>query len=290
MAKKQRKMSDEDAGLPFFKFFIQKWLLGNIQFCSIEAQGLFVNICVLYWGKRCELTSEQIQKSYPKKYLKFIKELESQEVLKISDGKISISFLDEQLKDCQEVSELNSRNALEGWKQRKSNATALPPHSERIANAMPQEEDKDKDEEEDKDKIPSEGLLRNFEVIEDSKPKEPIILKAKLPEAGGANFEDYEEWAGDVITGKDYKFTEMLMKEPFKVNGALAEYAKSFLGLLAQYPNKKPPDQHRFRVALIGHISENIKKIGNGQRNNSKGTLGQNDPENGKDYKSAGGF
>lgn len=274
MAKKQkRKTSDEDAGLPFFKFFIQKWILGDIRFCSIEAQGLFINICVLYWGKRCDLSYDQIVKSYPKKYQKFIEELKSQKVLKISEGKISISFLDEQLKECNEQSEINREIALEAWKQRKSNATALPPHSERDANAMPQDkdEDKDKDKDEDKDKSLGGGLEPNYEIVAEDQVQEPIKLTAKAANHWAAEFSDYEQWTEDVIQGNDILFPTMLKNEGLILNGALSDYAKSYLKLLAEYPKKAPPDQHRFRVALIGHIRENYNKVKNEQ---AKGIFG----------------
>lgn len=105
-----------------------------------------------------------------------------------------------------------------------------------------------------------------------------------------ANFKDYEQWTKDVVEGNDQYFPVMLKNEGIKLNGELIPLAKSFLGLLAQYPKKAPPDQHRFRVALIGHISENTNKNYNGKRNTTKGSTGQNGPEPDKDYRANGGF
>jgi hypothetical protein len=37
--------------LPYFKFEPSEWITGNITLCSMEAQGLFVNLCAYYWIK-----------------------------------------------------------------------------------------------------------------------------------------------------------------------------------------------------------------------------------------------
>lgn len=287
MAKKDKKQSED---LPFFKFFIQHWMVGNIQFCSHSSQGLFINLCVLYWAKKCELTFDQAMKSYPRKK-KYLDELVSNGVVKISEGKVNISFLDEQLTVLKVESETNSENAKKRWNPTKSDATAMPNICEEDATAMPKEEEKKRIEEKRKEeeKTCVDGVEFKIDFTEEAS-KEPIVLKTKIPNSDAANFSDYEQWTEDVIKGNDALFEQMLMKEPIKVNGALTEYAKSYLKLLAEYPKKAPPDQHRFRVALIGHISESINKNYNGKRNNTKGSIGQNNPEPGKDYRAGGGF
>jgi len=90
--------------------------------------------------------------------------------------------------------------------------------------------------------------------------KENEIEKEKLnTDKGDADFQDYEKWTDDVISGSDFLFAPMIRNKGVKVNGDLAELARSHLALLAKYPNMRPTDQHRFRTSLIGHIEEKSK-------------------------------
>ena len=47
-------------GLPYFKFTPSEWLTGNICFEPLEVQGLFINICALYWQRDGQLSIEDI--------------------------------------------------------------------------------------------------------------------------------------------------------------------------------------------------------------------------------------
>ena len=57
--------------LPYFQFEPAEYLTKDISFCSLSAQGLFINICSFYWQRQCKLTKEQ-----------FLKELENLKVNK----------------------------------------------------------------------------------------------------------------------------------------------------------------------------------------------------------------
>ena len=35
--------------LPYFKFYPGIYITGDVTLCSLEAQGLFINICSFYW-------------------------------------------------------------------------------------------------------------------------------------------------------------------------------------------------------------------------------------------------
>ena len=37
--------------IPYFKFFTGEWANGEITAESYEVQGVFINICSLYWDK-----------------------------------------------------------------------------------------------------------------------------------------------------------------------------------------------------------------------------------------------
>lgn len=80
--------------LPYFQFEPAQYLTGNIQFCSFESQGLFTNICAIYWQRECNLTLIQLKKKFDK--IDLINELIENEVIKIDADNIIIEFLDEQ--------------------------------------------------------------------------------------------------------------------------------------------------------------------------------------------------
>jgi uncharacterized protein YdaU (DUF1376 family) len=75
----------------------------------------------------------------------------------------------------------------------------------------------------------------------------------------GADFADYEQWVADAKSGNDFVFADLIRNQGLHVNGHMAEYCDSYLALLAEYPRKRPPDQHRFRIGLSNHIREKLK-------------------------------
>jgi hypothetical protein len=145
------------------------------------------------------------------------------------------------------------------------------PISEGINSPVnPQSKEEESKEEETKLNVGGDEI--KISIVPKPPEGKKYSIAAKLPNAENASFEDYEHWTEDVIKGNDSQFEQLIMKERIPLNGALAELAKSYLSLLAQYPKKCPPDQHRFRVALLGHIRENINKNDNGNRTTNQGT------------------
>lgn len=94
--------------LPYFQFEPAEYMAGSIQFCSLEAQGLFINICCLYWQRSCELTIEQINKRFQKPEL--LNDLINQGIIDVSLDKIEIIFLKRSYKKHQSISKKNSIN------------------------------------------------------------------------------------------------------------------------------------------------------------------------------------
>jgi hypothetical protein len=80
--------------LPYFQFEPAQYYSGNIQFCSFESQGLFINICVFYWERDCELTINQINKKWSRPEL--LDELLKEDIIKVDGNNIIVEFLDEQ--------------------------------------------------------------------------------------------------------------------------------------------------------------------------------------------------
>ena len=113
--------------LPYFQFEPAEYLAGDIMFCSYAAQGMFNNICALYWQKDCELKYSQTIKRFGNEEL--IKELISENIIKSKNDKITINFLNEQYAKATIKSVINSDNGKKGaakrW-QKDSEAIATP--------------------------------------------------------------------------------------------------------------------------------------------------------------------
>lgn len=129
--------------LPFFKFFVSEWNDGKIVDCTMEAQGLFINLCSLYWSRLGELDNATAMRKLCQRNATAYKELKTSKIIKVLGNKISIEFLDEQLGERKHVSEEARKTALKRWNK---DANAMPTHSQRNANAMHRREDKKREE------------------------------------------------------------------------------------------------------------------------------------------------
>lgn len=103
---------------PYFKFTVSEWMTGDIVFESLSVQGLFINICALYWQRDGNLSIEDINKRY--KNPTELNDLLGRFIF-TNDTLIYINFLDEQLIDANHVSKVNSEN---GKKSAESRANA----------------------------------------------------------------------------------------------------------------------------------------------------------------------
>jgi len=120
--------------LPYFKFIPTEWLTGNICFEDLEMQGLFINICALYWQRSGKLSVEDIEKRYKKPFA--LQSLLSGYTT-VTDGFISIKFLDEQLEQFTHKSVVNSLNGKKGGRPKGNTSEDLterkPKKTERLA-------------------------------------------------------------------------------------------------------------------------------------------------------------
>jgi hypothetical protein len=113
--------------LPYFKFEPAEYLTKDISFCSISAQGLFINICSYYWQRQCSLTLEQISRrfNYPNELNELIKE----GIIDVTENNVKIKFLDIQLDDVSRLSNKNSANGSKGGRPKKNpNETQTEPN------------------------------------------------------------------------------------------------------------------------------------------------------------------
>lgn len=177
--------------LPYFQFEPAQYLTGNIQFCSLEAQGLFSNICSIYWQRECELTKDQLYRKFSQHEL--INELIQEKVIKLDGQKIIISFLFTQYITISGIKQKLSDAGKKGA-DKKNKATLKPPLSHPKKNQK------------------GGSSIREEKIIEDKINVRPLVLltadqieKARLKLIG------CYEWGLDELenhkqkTGKKYK-------------------------------------------------------------------------------------
>ncbi|MFO0435983.1 MAG: hypothetical protein ACK5ZT_12145 [Sphingobacteriaceae bacterium] len=118
--------------LPYFRFEPSEWDNGNIQMCSRESKGLFIDLCSLYWSRLGELPYALALQKLCNGIEVALQELKMQDIVGVIDGQIVIDFLDEQLSERGQVSEKRRNAAQKRWNdasalqvQSKSNAKRI---------------------------------------------------------------------------------------------------------------------------------------------------------------------
>jgi len=86
--------------LPYFKFYCSEWNDGNITMHDLPQQGLFINICSLYWSRKGDLTKDFVLRRFPM-YSNCFDTLVEDGIINLNKNlnkeNIEIRFLDEQL-------------------------------------------------------------------------------------------------------------------------------------------------------------------------------------------------
>lgn len=124
--------------LPYFKYFPSEWVTGDITLCSMETQGLFVNLCCYYWMKNCSMSLANAKQRFSK-YEASLNELLKIGILKIDENEnVVINFLDKQMNEFVNVSEKRSLSGALG-------GLAKAKHLPKIAIAKPSNKDKEKE-------------------------------------------------------------------------------------------------------------------------------------------------
>ncbi len=120
--------------LPYFKFEPTEWDNGNIQMCSRESKGLFIELCSMYWARLGEVPYALALQKLCNGNKDAMHELTEHEIIGVIEGQIVIEFLDEQLSEFNDTSEKRRNAANKRWK----NANALQKQSK--SNAIRGEE------------------------------------------------------------------------------------------------------------------------------------------------------
>jgi len=146
---------------PYFKFTATEWLTGDIVFESLELQGLFINVCAVYWQRDGKLSIEDLIKRYKNESL--INQLIDKYVWSYN-GTILIKFLDEQLVEANHISKINSENGKKGAEAKRNKATAKRPLNDSKAILSKEEKELNKNNNKNKNKIREYVFLTKSEL------------------------------------------------------------------------------------------------------------------------------
>lgn len=144
---------------PYFKFTATEWLTGDIVYESLEIQGLFINVCALYWQRDGKLTIEDLIRRYKNESL--INQLIDRYIWN-EQGNILIKFLDEQLIEANHISKVNSENGKKGAEAKRNKANAKRPLND--SKAILSKEEKELNKNKNKNKIREYVFLSQSEL------------------------------------------------------------------------------------------------------------------------------
>lgn len=148
--------------LPFFKFEPNQWENGNIQICSREEKGLFIDLCCMYWSRLGDVPLKLAINKLCAGNATAFDSLIRENIFTVIDGLICIDFLNEQLDEFDNTSKVNSKNAKDGWIKRR----LAKEESERNATAsIPQCENDAIREEKKREENTPKGEGINFEIL-----------------------------------------------------------------------------------------------------------------------------
>lgn len=224
--------------LPYLKFNASEWITGQITLEDFYTQGVFINICALYWFKSARLETSEIKRRLKCKQAT-IDLLFANSHIKADGDHIKISFLDEQFIERGYVSEKNKKNGEKGGAPKGNSNAKKEENNNRTVDL---EQPKTTNIEEEKKRIREE---------EEKELDENFI-----------------EWTKLIFEGNDQYFEQMLMKENFKLSAENFDFlCRDHLDLLSRYPKMQPGSQQKFRNSLMKHMRENHLKFainGNG--------------------------
>jgi uncharacterized phage protein (TIGR02220 family) len=121
-------------------------MTGDIVFECLDTQGLFINICALYWQRNADLSIEDINKRF-KNPLQLANLTDR--FISVSDNKINIKFLDEQLIEAGHISKTNSINGSKGGRPKAPKIQEEKPTANRTLTDRKAKKSKEEQEQEE---------------------------------------------------------------------------------------------------------------------------------------------
>lgn len=214
--------------LPYFKFVISEWNDGDVTLCSLDAQGLFINLCSIYWSQEGNMSLAKSKRRFCNCNATAWESLINDKVIKVKGDRIIINFLDEQFKERGKLSSTNSKNASDGWEKRRNNATEMRPHTDGIEVVSNIEEKRtEKKKEEEKKTEDNKGKIDATKVatIDDRQNSFMEKLKPHLqeyPKEMLREFFDY--WVEKNDGGRKMRFE---MQKVFDIQRRLKTWSKN---------------------------------------------------------------
>lgn len=229
--------------LPYFKFEPAEYLTKDISFCSLSAQGLFVNICCYYWQRSCKLTKDQILRRL--NYENELNELISEGVIDLKGDRIYIKFLDNQLDEVFKTSKKNSINGSKGGRPKKPKQN--PEKTQNKPTAL--------------------ISLSQIKGIREDK----IKINNTTTKEVEVDFFKVDEWITEV--GKSTTYLEGLYRTHKLYQGSISEILRLFKEHLKIYP-KRHNNFSEFKTHFASwlNIKSNKKELAKYQKQ-SKGQL-----------------
>jgi hypothetical protein len=126
--------------LPFFKFDVNAWMLGKVQFLTLEERGIFIELCVRIWMEKGSVKNDEFLHRFLKIEMpllaKALKTFLTLGILIENDGFLSVKFINEQLCESIQYSDKMREVANQKWKKK------MPSHAKDKENGDIKEKDK----------------------------------------------------------------------------------------------------------------------------------------------------
>lgn len=201
--------------LPYFKFRPAEYNSGDIVLCSFEAQGLFVNLCAIYWSELGKLPYSKAIKRFPTASQKAWDELFEEGCIKLEDEDIRITFLDTQLDERGKLAIKNKHNIEKRWGVKPSKSSEKPTKNTSGTGVVYQsdtiENKKEKEKENKRDSISTTVLDSSSGVVTHSSASSTADAVGASKEPGIE--ERTEIFRNDVISAGGTIYTPRMLTE-----------------------------------------------------------------------------
>lgn len=238
---------------PYFKFTAHEWLTGDIVFEDFELQGLFINVCAIYWHRDGKVSYEELSKRLKTDRLNEL----TDRFFSVIDGFISVKFLDEQLIEAKHISKVNSDNGKKGGRPKANTAqekkpTAFISVSESKAKKSKEEEEQEEEVNKNKNKEDSNtrdlSFYGNFETVSKNITEDEIFL-TEAAHLLNTTIETVKEFS-------EKKLLEM------KATGAISRYSVSAIrGFILKDFKQQKEKEPKFKENSAPAMLEQLQRI-----------------------------
>jgi len=155
--------------LPFFKFDVNAWMIGKVQFLTLEERGIFIELCVRIWMEKGSVKNDEFLHRFLKIEMpllaKALQTFLTLGILTENDGFLSVKFINEQLCESIQYSDKMREVANQKWKNK------MPSHAKDKENGDIKEKYKKENSEGGKPLTTSNEIIRAAERIASKHPR-----------------------------------------------------------------------------------------------------------------------